>query len=192
MKKKDLFLRLNIQLFADPDDDIVKDDTVVTDDTVKDDKGVSGDLKFSQADVDKIVIERIAREKKGLPSKEELDAFAQYKESQKTEQEKRDEEVVRLKAENEKFKGELTNTKQDNLIIANNVNAEYRNYIKFEVNAMVTADKDFKTCFDEFKAANPRYFVEDKKQTNFENPAQKTTTSSEPSWKNHLSNKYKR
>ena len=49
---------------------------------------------FTQADVDKLIKERLAREKKGQPSKEELEAFNNWKESQKTEEEKKDEALT--------------------------------------------------------------------------------------------------
>ncbi|MDP4144496.1 MAG: hypothetical protein Q8936_08450 [Bacillota bacterium] len=49
---------------------------------------------FTQADVDKLIKDRIAREKKGLPSKEELKAYSDWKESQKTEEEKKNEALT--------------------------------------------------------------------------------------------------
>lgn len=59
---------------------------------------------FTQADVDKLIQERIAREKKNQLSKDELKAYNAWKESQKTEEEKRNEaltnaEKARLAAE---------------------------------------------------------------------------------------------
>ena len=49
---------------------------------------------FTQADVDKLIKERLAREKKGQPSKEELEVFNNWKESQKTEEEKKNEALT--------------------------------------------------------------------------------------------------
>lgn len=49
---------------------------------------------FTQADVDKLIKERVARAKKGQPSKEELEAFNSWKESQKTEAEKQSEALT--------------------------------------------------------------------------------------------------
>lgn len=59
---------------------------------------------FTQADVDKLIQERVAREKKGQLSKEELQAYNAWKESQKSEEEKKAEaltnaEKARLAAE---------------------------------------------------------------------------------------------
>ena len=49
---------------------------------------------FTQADVNKLIKERVARAKKGQPSKEELEAFNSWKESQKTESEKQSEALT--------------------------------------------------------------------------------------------------
>lgn len=59
---------------------------------------------FTQADVDKMIKERLAREKKNQLSKEELEEYKAWKESQKTEEEKRNEaltnaEKARIEAE---------------------------------------------------------------------------------------------
>lgn len=59
---------------------------------------------FTQADVDKLIQERVARERKNQLSKEELKAYQEWKESQKTEEEKKNEaltnaEKARLAAE---------------------------------------------------------------------------------------------
>lgn len=49
---------------------------------------------FTQADVDRLIKERLAREKKGQPSKEDLEAFNNWKESQKTEAQKQSEALT--------------------------------------------------------------------------------------------------
>ena len=59
---------------------------------------------FTQADVDKLIRERVARERKNQLSKEELKVYQEWKESQKTEEEKKNEaltnaEKAKLEAE---------------------------------------------------------------------------------------------
>lgn len=49
---------------------------------------------FTQADVDKLIQDRIAREKKGIPSKEDLKVYQEWKDSQKTEEEKKNEALT--------------------------------------------------------------------------------------------------
>ena len=53
---------------------------------------------FTQADVDRLIKERLAREKKGQPSKEDLEAFNNWKESQKTEAQKQSEALTNAEA----------------------------------------------------------------------------------------------
>ena len=49
---------------------------------------------FTKDDVDRLIQEKLDEAKKGQPSKEELDAFNEWKESQKTEEEKRSEALT--------------------------------------------------------------------------------------------------
>ena len=49
---------------------------------------------FTQEDIDKAVNRVVARERKNQIPKEELEAFKQWKESQKTEEEKRNEAIT--------------------------------------------------------------------------------------------------
>lgn len=78
---------------------------VETTETNSDTKETTQEEKtFTQADVDKLIQERIAREKKNQLSKEELKAYNEWKGSQKTEEEKKNEaltnaEKARLAAE---------------------------------------------------------------------------------------------
>lgn len=78
---------------------------VETTETKSDTKETTQEEKtFTQTDVDKLIQERIAREKKNQLSKDELKAYNEWKESQKTEEEKKSEaltnaEKARLAAE---------------------------------------------------------------------------------------------
>lgn len=49
---------------------------------------------FTQEELDAIVKDRVARAKKGQPSKDDLEAFNAWKESQKTEEEKKNEALI--------------------------------------------------------------------------------------------------
>lgn len=49
---------------------------------------------FTQADVDKLIKERLAREKKGQPSKEDLKAFKEWQDNQKTNEQKNAEKIT--------------------------------------------------------------------------------------------------
>ena len=47
-------------------------------------EGVQAEKTFTQAELDEIVKQRLERQKKGQPSKEEMDAFHKWQDSQKT------------------------------------------------------------------------------------------------------------
>lgn len=59
---------------------------------------------FTQADVDRLIQERVAREKKNQISKDELKAYNEWKESQKTDEEKKNEALTN--AENARIAAE--------------------------------------------------------------------------------------
>lgn len=59
---------------------------------------------FTQADVDRLIQERVAREKKNQLSKDELKAYNEWKESQKTDEEKKNEALTN--AENARIAAE--------------------------------------------------------------------------------------
>lgn len=59
---------------------------------------------FTQADFDRLIQERVAREKKNQISKDELKAYNEWKESQKTEEEKKNEALTN--AENARIAAE--------------------------------------------------------------------------------------
>ena len=67
-------------------------------------EGKSEEKTFSQEEVDNLIKDRLKREKKGQPTKEELKAFKEWQDSQKTESEKQSEaltnaEKAKLEAE---------------------------------------------------------------------------------------------
>lgn len=67
--------------------------------------------KFSQAELDKILGERLERERKGQPSKEELESFRKWQDSQKSEAEKqaeRDKDYTAAKQRITELEKELT------------------------------------------------------------------------------------
>lgn len=60
----------------------------------KDTTQATEEKTFTQADVDKMIKDRLAREKKNQLSKDELEAYKAWKESQKTEEEKKNEALT--------------------------------------------------------------------------------------------------
>lgn len=105
---------------------------------------------FTQEEVNAIVQERLAKSKKGMPSQEELKAFNEWKDSQKTETEKsleKDKEIERLTKEN----AILTNS---NLIANANVDAKFQKFVLSEVSEM---EGNFEDNLKDYLKDNPQY-----------------------------------
>lgn len=84
---------------------------------------------FTQEELNKIVQERLDKEKKKMPSKEDLKAFKEWQESQKTEAEKQAEKD----AEYQKTLNELNALKQTNAVLEAGVNKDDADYVIFKV-----------------------------------------------------------
>lgn len=105
---------------------------------------------FTQEELNKIVQERLDKEKKKMPSKEDLKAFKDWKESQKTEAEKQAEK----EAEYQKTLNELNNLKQTNAVLEAGVNKEDVDYVLFKVSKM---EGEFEENLTKFLKDNPKY-----------------------------------
>lgn len=105
---------------------------------------------FTQEELNKIVQERLDKEKKKMPSKEDLKAFRDWKESQKTEAEKQAEK----EAEYQKALNELNNLKQTNAVLEAGVNKEDVDYVIFKVSKM---EGEFEENLTKFLKDNPKY-----------------------------------
>ena len=105
---------------------------------------------FTQEELNKIVQERLDKEKKKMPSKEDLKAFKDWKESQKTEAEKQAEK----EAEYQKTLNELNTLKQTNAVLEAGVNKDDADYVLFKVSKM---EGDFEENLTKFLKDNPKY-----------------------------------
>lgn len=112
---------------------------------------------FTQADVDKLIQERIAREKKNQLSKEELKAYNEWKESQKTEEEKKNEaltnaEKARLAAEEKATALEAKVTCLSKGVIATSVDD-----VVILAKAMVTDELNIEQAIDKVLEKYPSF-----------------------------------
>ena len=106
---------------------------------------------FTQDEVNAIVKERLAKAQKGIPSKEELTKYNEWKESQKTQEDKyndlvkssgeKDTTISTLKMENEVLKAGITD-------------ADDIDYIVYKVSKM---DGDFSDNLKEYLTNNPKF-----------------------------------
>lgn len=109
---------------------------------------------FTQEQLNKIVKERLEKEQKKMPSKEELKAFKDWKESQKTEAEKQAEK----EAEYKKTLNELNTLKQTNAVLEAGVNKDDADYVLFKVSRM---EGEFEENLAKFLKDNPKYLKQE-------------------------------
>lgn len=105
---------------------------------------------LTQSEVDEIIKTRLAKEKKKAPSKEELEQFNQWKESQKTEAEKQVEIQKQLTLKEQ----EATLVKQENICLKKGVNAEDIDYVMYKVSKL---DGDFEENLQTFLTSNEKF-----------------------------------
>lgn len=106
---------------------------------------------FTQEEVDNIVKERLAKAKKGIPSKEELTKYNEWKENQKTQQDKYD-ELVKNDAEKDST---ISNLKKENLVLKSGITDN--DEIEFIVYKVSKMDGDFEDNLKEYLAENPKF-----------------------------------
>ena len=103
-----------------------------------------------KAEAQKIADAMVAKKMKGMPSKEELKAFKEWQESQKTAEQKQAEKD----AEYQKTLNELNTLKQTNAILEAGVNKDDTDYVLFKVGKM---EGEFEENLAKFLKDNPKY-----------------------------------
>lgn len=105
---------------------------------------------FTQTDVDKLIGERLKRERSKAPAKEELDKFKEWKKTQQSEQERIAEERKELEA----TKSELSRLRNEKEVLKNGVDNKFTDYVTYEVSKM---DGDFAENLTDFLNNNPHF-----------------------------------
>lgn len=105
---------------------------------------------FTQEEVNAM----LAKEKKKMPSKEELKAFKDWQESQKTAEQKQAEKD----AEFQKTLNELNTLKQTNAVLSAGVNKDDADYVLFKVGKM---EGEFEENLAKFLKDNPKYLKQE-------------------------------
>lgn len=127
-----------------------KEKTVVTPTTNASENGGQEQKTFTQEELNTIVETRLAKAKKDMPSKEELKKYNEWKEAQKTEQEK----MAEKETEYQKVLAEKEQIINENKILKSGVNAEDTDYVLFKVTKM---EGDFEENLSKFLKDNPRF-----------------------------------
>ena len=107
-----------------------------------------------KAEAQKIADAMLAKKMKGMPSKEELKAFKEWQESQKTAEQKQAEK----EAEYQKTLNELNTLKQTNAILEAGVNKDDTDYVLFKVSKM---EGEFEENLAKFLKDNPKYLKQE-------------------------------
>ena len=111
-----------------------------------------------KAEAQKIADAMVAKKMKGMPSKEELKAFKEWQESQKTAEQKQAEKD----AEYQKTLNELNTLKQTNAILEAGVNKDDADYVLFKVGKM---KGEFEENLVKFLKDNPKYLKQELETT---------------------------
>ena len=127
-----------------------KESNVVTPTTNASENGGQEQKTFTQEELNTIIETRLAKAKKDMPSKEELKKYNEWKEAQKTEQEK----MAEKETEYQKVLAEKEQIINENKILKSGVNAEDTDYVLFKVTKM---EGDFEENLTKFLKDNPRF-----------------------------------
>lgn len=127
-----------------------KENNVETPTTNTPENGGQEQKTFTQEELNTIVETRLAKAKKDMPSKEELKKYNEWKEAQKTEQEK----MAEKETEYQKVLAEKEQIINENKILKSGVNAEDTDYVLFKVTKM---EGDFEENLSKFLKDNPRF-----------------------------------
>ena len=127
-----------------------KDNKVVTPTTNTPGNGGQEQKTFTQEELNAIIETRLAKAKKDMPSKEELKKYNEWKEAQKTEQEK----MAEKETEYQKVLAEKEQIINENKILKSGVNAEDTDYVLFKVTKM---EGDFEENLSKFLKDNPKF-----------------------------------
>lgn len=111
-----------------------------------------------KAEAQKIADAMLAKKMKGMPTKEELKAFKDWQESQKTAEQKQAEK----EAEYQKTLNELKTLKQTNAVLEAGVNKDDADYVLFKVSRM---EGEFDENLAKFLKDNPKYLKQELETT---------------------------
>lgn len=106
---------------------------------------------FTQEEVNAM----LAKEKKKMPSKEDMKAFNEWKESQKTEEDKKNEILL----ENETLKKQLIIAENKSVVANAGVDSKFQKFVLSEVSEM---EGDFEDNLKDYLKENPQFLVQSK------------------------------
>lgn len=139
---------------------------------------------FTQKELDTIIQERLAKVKKNIPSQEELKAFNEWKESQKTETEKYQE----ILNENSSLKAKVKEYEDIAVVRNTGVDSKFEKFVYSEVKDMEGSIED---NIKNYLEKNPQYRKEETKEVKSTGFSQKGISLPKSEEQAYLDNKYK-
>ena len=103
---------------------------------------------FTQEEVNAM----LAKEKKKMPSKEDMKAFNEWKESQKTEEDKKNEILL----ENETLKKQLLIAENKSVVANAGVDSKFQKFVLSEVSEL---EGDFEDNLKDYLKENPQFLI---------------------------------
>lgn len=107
---------------------------------------------FTQAELDRAIQDRLARERKKFPSEDEMNAYRTWKDSQQTEQErqaKRDKELADSKTALTAAQTELEQLKREKYVLSKGLMGEDAEFIFFKASKLVNDKTTFEQAVDQ-------------------------------------------
>jgi len=115
------------------------------------------DKTFTQADVDKMIKDRVAREKKGQLSKEEIKAYQDWKESQKTEDQKKNDAITNAEKAKQVAEERATSLEAKVTCLSKGVGATSVDDVVVLAKAMVSDDVTIEQAIDKVLEKYPHF-----------------------------------
>lgn len=138
---------------------------------------------FTQSEFNEALKNEVARKTKGMPSKEELKQFNEWKESQKTEAEKQSE----ILKENETLKAQLREAENKSVVANAGVDSKFQKFVISEVSQM---EGDFGDNLTNYLKDNPQYLFQKEEKKPTTTGFSQTTNPSVSEEKTYLDKKY--
>lgn len=120
--------------------------------------GAEPEKKYTQAELDAAIGQRLARERRGMPSQEELSAFRAWKESQQTEQERQQtllNERNSFEQRASQLESELEQARRERTLIARGVPSDDVDYYAYKIGKLVSETTTFEQAAENFMREHP-------------------------------------
>ena len=121
---------------------------------------------FSQADVDKIVKERLLRESKKLEKNfkdsDDYKKYLEYQENLKTDEQKNVErlnQLTDLENNNKSLQAELDSYKNKEILVKDGVDPNFAEFVNFEINKLVNEETDYNAAKEQYLKDNDKYLI---------------------------------